>query len=420
MAKLQSGTRIYGTANIDSVLIVGNVTSNNTTAANTGSLQVYGGTSVTGNVFAGGDAVVGANDGSPLTGATNPIIVAIGNSNNYIQSYQINYSNTIYASSDFVAYPHNGRDANGWINFGITSNTFNYPIYSVTGRNEGYIFMSAPGGSGTSGNLIIATDSTGVYNSIEFVVGGFNKGKTNSNVTFTTQTTSTSNVTGTIIVRGGVGITGNTYTTNAFVINTMTVGTGNGIASSSNTTGTLLVNGGLGVTGNIYVANVFTSGGIYDANTKLPIAGGGGGGSINVVNDITTSATFYPMLSTITSNTLSTTYVSTTKLYFNPLTGTFSATSFNSLSDENYKENIETIIDGLNIVDKINPVSFNWKDNNKKSYGVIAQEIEKIIPEIVDTTENDIKTVSYDQIIPFLIQAVQQLKKEIEDLKSQK
>ena len=126
------------------------------------------------------------------------------------------------------------------------------------------------------------------------------------------------------------------------------------------------------------------------------------------------------MLSTITSNTLSTTYVSTTKLYFNPSTGTFSATSFNSLSDENYKENIATIIDGLNIVDKINPVSFNWKDNNKKSYGVIAQEIEKIVPEIVDTTDGTIKTVSYDQIIPFLIQAVQQLKKEIEDLKSQK
>ena len=53
MAKLLTGTRIYGTANVDSVLVVGNVTSNNATSNTTGSLIVTGGVGITGNVFIG-------------------------------------------------------------------------------------------------------------------------------------------------------------------------------------------------------------------------------------------------------------------------------------------------------------------------------------------------------------------------------
>ena len=51
MAKLQSNTRIYGTANIDSILVVGNITPNNSTTTTTGSLQVTGGVGITGNLY---------------------------------------------------------------------------------------------------------------------------------------------------------------------------------------------------------------------------------------------------------------------------------------------------------------------------------------------------------------------------------
>jgi hypothetical protein len=60
---------------------------------------------------------------------------------------------------------------------GITSNSFTDPTYSVTARNEGYLFMSAPAGSGTSGNLVIATGSTGSNNAVEVYIGGFNSAK---------------------------------------------------------------------------------------------------------------------------------------------------------------------------------------------------------------------------------------------------
>jgi hypothetical protein len=119
----------------------------------------------------------GANAASPLGGATNPVSGAIQSANNYIQKYIYNTANGAFSSADFSAYPSNGTDASGWVDMGITSLAFNQPGYSVTGPNEGYIFMSAPGGSGTSGNLIFSTDSTGTKNSHQWYTGGFNKAK---------------------------------------------------------------------------------------------------------------------------------------------------------------------------------------------------------------------------------------------------
>jgi hypothetical protein len=78
------------------------------------------------------------------------------------------------------------------------------------------------------------------------------------------------------------------------------------------------------------------------------------------------------------------------------------------------------IVDSISILNEINPVSFNWKDNGKKSYGVIAQEIEEILPDIVDTNpDTGIKSVSYLQLISFLIDAVKQQQVEINMIKQE-
>jgi hypothetical protein len=117
------------------------------------------------------------NGASPLGGATNPIVGASGSANNYVQSYIQNLTNGGNSSADFTAYPSNGSDAAGWVDMGITGPSFNQSTYSVTGPNESYLFGSAPSGSGTTGNLVIATDSTGTTNAIQFYNGGFNKAK---------------------------------------------------------------------------------------------------------------------------------------------------------------------------------------------------------------------------------------------------
>ena len=115
--------------------------------------------------------------GAALAGATNPILAASGAASGYVQGYIINNTNGASSSADLVAYPSNGADAHGWVDMGITSLSYADATYTVTGPNESYIFGSAPSGSGTTGNLVYATDSTGTTNYHQWYVGGFTQAK---------------------------------------------------------------------------------------------------------------------------------------------------------------------------------------------------------------------------------------------------
>lgn len=118
-----------------------------------------------------------AGVGTSISGATNPLVEASGAASGYVQVYVHNNTNGTSSSADIAAYPNNGTDASGWIDMGITSQTYSDASFATTGANEGYIFMSAPSGSGTSGSLILATDSTGTSNDIQFFTNGFNQAK---------------------------------------------------------------------------------------------------------------------------------------------------------------------------------------------------------------------------------------------------
>lgn len=96
--------------------------------------------------------------------------------------------------------------------------------------------------------------------------------------------------------------------------------------------------------------------------------------------------------------------------------GTVTATDFNSTSDINLKKDISEIENPLDLVEKLHGVKFTWKSDDRKTIGVIAQELEEVLPELVSNT--DIKTVNYDGLIGVLIEAVKELKAEIEELKT--
>lgn len=98
-------------------------------------------------------------------------------------------------------------------------------------------------------------------------------------------------------------------------------------------------------------------------------------------------------------------------------TSVINAQDFNSTSDRSLKENIETLNDAINVVNKIRPVSFIWKEDGRGAYGVIAQEVEEVLPAIVDEDKDHIKRVAYSQLIPFLIQVIQQQDMEIQKIK---
>jgi len=82
------------------------------------------------------------------------------------------------------------------------------------------------------------------------------------------------------------------------------------------------------------------------------------------------------------------------------------------------KDDIKNIEDSVNKVQQLNGVSFKWKKNDEYTYGVIAQEVEKVLPYAVKS-EGEFKAVTYNAIIGLLIEAVKDQQKQIDELKEQ-
>lgn len=98
------------------------------------------------------------------------------------------------------------------------------------------------------------------------------------------------------------------------------------------------------------------------------------------------------------------------------IVGVATALDFNALSDVNFKDNVITVGGALDKVSELRGVSFNWKETGESSYGVIAQELETVLPELVHGS--DPKTVNYNGIIGVLIEAIKELKSEVDRLKA--
>jgi len=104
---------------------------------------------------------------------TNSLITASKSVNSFVQSALHNASNGTSASTDFIAYADSGTNSRGFIDMGIASSGFNDPAFGVTKAGDGYIFLSAP--TGTGGNLVLAT-ADGTVGDIVFAANGFVSG----------------------------------------------------------------------------------------------------------------------------------------------------------------------------------------------------------------------------------------------------
>ena len=128
------------------------------------------------------------------------------------------------------------------------------------------------------------------------------------------------------------------------------------------------------------------------------------------------SVTYNVIFTNETSGTQSNAYVNSSVLTFNASTGTLTSTDFDSLSDKRYKENIKTVENASDIVASLTGREFTWKESQKKSYGVIAQELEKAIPNLVSESDDGMKRVNYNGLLAFLIESNKELQKRIEEL----
>jgi hypothetical protein len=115
-----------------------------------------------------------------------------------------------------------------------------------------------------------------------------------------------------------------------------------------------------------------------------------------------------------------------TKLYVN---GDITANSVAGTSDIRFKTNIRPVTHALDKVKALQGVYFNW---NQKAFpekefgtqdelGFIAQEVEKVVPEVVskDKSKEEYRSVKYDKVVALLVEAIKEQQKQINDLKTQ-
>jgi len=85
-------------------------------------------------------------------------------------------------------------------------------------------------------------------------------------------------------------------------------------------------------------------------------------------------------------------------------------------SDLRLKKDIKPLTSALSTVGKLQGKSYRWKDNNEPDIGLIAQELEKVIPELVKTDDKGYKSIVYQKLTAVLIEAVKEQQQEINHL----
>ena len=98
--------------------------------------------------------------------------------------------------------------------------------------------------------------------------------------------------------------------------------------------------------------------------------------------------------------------------------GTVNAANFNTTSDATLKTNVETLTGSLDAVKSLRGVSFDWIENGNSEVGVIAQEVEAVLPDVVSTNDQGIKSVKYGNMVALLIEAMKEQQLRIEALEA--
>jgi hypothetical protein len=92
------------------------------------------------------------------------------------------------------------------------------------------------------------------------------------------------------------------------------------------------------------------------------------------------------------------------------------ANNFYSTSDVTLKQNLVPISNALDKLEQITGYLYNFIGDDKKQYGVSAQQVEKPFPEAVGTNEQGMKSVSYQMLIPVIIESIKELKQKLDDI----
>ena len=177
-------------------------------------------------------------------------------------------------------------------------------------------------------------------------------------------------------------------------------------------TDSLTVDENATITGNLTVSGTFTDSGSGTQTTARTALSAGTGISYNNSTGVITCTVDTPAevgLGNLSNNG-------------NNLAGNFTATgNVTAFSDERLKENVQTIKGALDKVAQMRGVTYNYKselNDGQRGTGVIAQEIQQVMPEVVE--EGEYLSVAYGNLVGVLIEAVKELKAELDQCKCKK
>ena len=253
---------------------------------------------------------------------------------------------------------------------------------------------------------------------------------------------STSTTTGSVVVIGGVGISQNLNVGgNTIISGTLgvTEKTTLGVTTTTNLTAQQLNVSGISTLGIASITNLkaqqLNVSGISTFESDATVQGDlyvgkNGGGDSNIyfyndsANNYNSTIQFVDNASTINSASVAAdSFYFSNRIFVNGEIETNNDIIAYSTSDQRLKDNITTIPDALSKVLSISGNTFDWNDKSEKEgtdVGVIAQEVLEILPEAVKTRETGYMAVCYEKIIPLLIEAIKELKVEIDELKGGK
>jgi hypothetical protein len=131
----------------------------------------------------------------------------------------------------------------------------------------------------------------------------------------------------------------------------------------------------------------------------------------------TTNSTFYPTFVSSNSSTTNQAPNVATAFTFNASTGTLTSTIVTASSDERLKENVRPITGALDLVQQLAGVLFNRIGQTNDEIGYLAQKVEQILPQVVHTDADGMKSVAYGNIVALLSEAIKEQQAQIEELK---
>lgn len=355
-------------ATTSNAITITNATSSTNTS--TGALVVDGGVGVAENLNVGGNHDVGGN----LT-VTGDLVINGTTTTVNSTTVSVDDKNIELGS---VASPSNTTADGGGITLkGLTDKTFNWVNSTSAWTSSEHINIASGKTYYINGTAVLSSSTlgSGVTSSSLTSVGTLNSGTWNATTIATT--------------KGGTGLS--TYASGDILY-----------ASSSNTLSALAA----GLDGQVLKLSGGLPAWTTDENTDV----------LQSIASTATNESYY--ITFVASSAGAQTGLSSTNVRVNPSTGTISATNFDSTSDARFKSELNVIGNALDKLTQLTGYTFTMIESGQRSSGLIAQDVEVVLPEAIGGTE-DKKTIAYGAMTGLIVEALKELNAKVVELQKQ-